>query len=267
MTYRFRVGVKSLSQPLTGLRNIGYNHACLLLNTDLFEYGANDEKSYERHKEVGRDSSFDWDELGEALNGTTYISPDQLETAIINNDKWSKGHYNFLFHNCHDFVRFCLDRIGCPQSMITKIGPCFKRQYKKNTVQIRSILGDKNLDIKGNKIENQTEIILYQAHGGESQTFIPNYNFDLTVTFVKGKYAIDVRWGEAKNGTVIQIWEQNNTLSQKFILLEHSSGYVSIHSAINPMFVIDVEGACTDDYTKIQLYQYNGSNAQLFKLV
>ena len=145
--------------------------------------------------------------------------------------------------------------------MITKIGPCFKRQYKKNTVQIRSILGDKNLDIKGNKIENQTEIILYQAHGGESQTFIPNYNFDLTVTFVKGKYAIDVRWGEAKNGTVIQIWEKNNTLSQKFILLEHSSGYVSIHSAINPMFVIDVEGACTDDYTKCpKFWKINSTN-------
>ena len=62
------------------------------------------------------------------LNGTTHISPDQLETAIKNNDQWSGGHYNVLNHNCHDFVRFCLDRIGCPESMIKKVGPCYKKQ-------------------------------------------------------------------------------------------------------------------------------------------
>ena len=48
-------------------------------------------------------------------------------------------------------VRFYLDRIGCLQSMISKIGPCFKRQPEKK-VQIRSILENKNLDINENKI-------------------------------------------------------------------------------------------------------------------
>ena len=47
MTYRFRVGVKPLSSILGTLDNLGYNHACLLLNRDLFEYGANKEKSYQ----------------------------------------------------------------------------------------------------------------------------------------------------------------------------------------------------------------------------
>ena len=128
MTYRFRVGVKNLGSSFGSLGSSGYNHACLLLNRDLFEYGCNSDKSYERHKDVGRDSSFNWDELGEALNGTTHISPDQLETAIKNNGNWSGGHYNVLNHNCHDFVRFCLDRIGCPESMIKKVGPCYKKQ-------------------------------------------------------------------------------------------------------------------------------------------
>ena len=176
MTYRFRVGVKSLGSPFSGLRSIGYNHACLLLNKDLFEYGANDEKSYQKHKDFGRNTSFDWNELGKALNGTTHISPDQLETAIQNDGNWAEGHYNFMNHNCHDFVRFCMDSIGCPSSMIIKIGPCFKRQMKRRVVQIRSALAEKNLDIRGNPIKNETDIILCQAHGGESQTFIPNYN-------------------------------------------------------------------------------------------
>ena len=128
MTYRFRVGVKNLGSSFGSLGSSGYNHACLLLNRDLFEYGCNSDKSYDRYKDVGRDSSFDWDQLGEALNGTTHISPDQLETAIKNNGQWSGGHYNVLNHNCHDFVRFCLDRIGCPESMIKKVGPCYKKQ-------------------------------------------------------------------------------------------------------------------------------------------
>lgn len=56
-------------------------HVCFLINKDLFEYS---NKGWETHKNVGRDSNFDWDSLGNALNGTTYISPDQIEKAIKN---------------------------------------------------------------------------------------------------------------------------------------------------------------------------------------
>lgn len=164
-----------------------YNHSCLLLDKDLFEYGANEEKSYERHKDVGRDDAYDWNLLGTALNGTNKISPDQLENAIKNDGNWGPGHYytigwDLSSHNCHDFVRFCMDRIGCPASMISKIGPCFKKQ-KKNKIHIKSALGNKNLDINENKIENRTPIILFNHHGGENQLFNPVYNSDGTVTF------------------------------------------------------------------------------------
>lgn len=287
MTYRFRVGVKPLSSVLGALDNIGYNHACLLLNRDLFEYGANEEKSYQRHRDVGRDSSFNWDKIGEALNGTTYISPDQLETAIKNNGTWATGHYNVLTHNCHDFVQFCLDRIGCPQSMIIKKGQCYKRQNNNNInnneaiyknmpfllaaiskdIVIRSALTRKNLDIRGNDIKNGTDIILYQAHGGGSQTFHKVENEDGSLTFKKDGYAIDVRYSEVSNGTTIHIWECNGTNAQKFYLKNEGDGFVSIHSALNYNYVIDVQYSQTDDFTKIQLWEYNGSNAQKFKLI
>ena len=83
--YRFRVGVKDIGNPLGKVLGFfGFNHSCLLLNKDLFEYGVNNDKSYERYKDVVRDNSYDWNLLGTALNGTTKISPDQLETAIKN---------------------------------------------------------------------------------------------------------------------------------------------------------------------------------------
>ena len=100
--YKFRVGVKDIgnhSGKVLGF--FGFNHSCLLLNKDLFEYGANNPKSYERHKDVGRYDSYDQNLLGTALNGTTKISPDQLETAIKNDGTWGPGYYKVLDNNCH----------------------------------------------------------------------------------------------------------------------------------------------------------------------
>ena len=110
MTYKFRVGVKDLGGGYEFVSKIcpSINHAGLLLNEDLFEYGANSEKSYERHKNVKKDQiGFDWNELS-ALQGTTRVSPDDLEREIKNSGNWNAGSYNALNHNCHDFVQFCL---------------------------------------------------------------------------------------------------------------------------------------------------------------
>ena len=265
--YKFRVGVKNIGNIFGGpLGLFGYNHACLLLNKDLFEYGANDEKSYERHKDVGRDDSYDWNKLGTALNGTTKISPDQLETAIKNDGTWGPGYYKVRSHNCHDFVRFCMDRIGCPSSMISKIGPCFMKQTK-NKVHIRSALGNKNLDINENKMQSGTPIILYEHHGGENQIFYTVYNSDNTVTFKNKNFAIDVKNGEAFNGAVIQLWECNNTLAQKFYIVDAFFGEYTIHSAIDPTFVLDVKNGENVDGNTIQLYKLNLTKAQRFKLI
>ena len=99
-----------------------------LINKDLFEYS---KKGWERHKNVGRDSNFDWDSLGNALNGTTFVSPDEIEKAIKNSGDWSGDKYDFNKHNCQDFTQFCMRAAGCPESMIMKKGPCYRSQEKK----------------------------------------------------------------------------------------------------------------------------------------
>lgn len=133
--YRFRVGVRNLSgsgssgsgkSTGSSLGSSSFNHACFLINKDLFEYGTGDNQNYIRRKNVGRDPSFNWDELGEALNGTTKVSPDELEKKIMNSNQWygklnKKGNdYKALEHNCHDFVQFCLGAVGCHAKMIKK---------------------------------------------------------------------------------------------------------------------------------------------------
>ena len=87
-------------------------------------------EGYMRRSGAGREPQFDWDEVGEALNGTTKVSPDQLEKKIKDSKLWNNGKYDIITHNCHDFVKFCLLAVGCPESMCTKIFPCYRRQNK-----------------------------------------------------------------------------------------------------------------------------------------
>ena len=144
----------------------------------------------------------------------------------------------------------------------------FKNTKIKKEVAIMSVLADKNLDICNNKVENGTPLILYRAHFGGSQTFIQQYNDDGTVSFINSRYAIDVSGGRVCNGTEIIIWEYNkDNYNQKFYLENHNSGIVSIHSALNRNFVIDVFASKADDWNKIQLYEFNGTNAQKFRII
>lgn len=149
MVYRFRVGQTDLGFTRYMKENppnlfadeeyiSGYNfslyffdkfqakHVCFLLNRDLFEYGPN---GWSRRKEIGRDPNYDWDSLGGKLNGTTYTSPNELEKYIKQSNEWEGDEYNFMNHNCQDFVKFCLNCCGA-RSMSFKKGPCYRRQNK-----------------------------------------------------------------------------------------------------------------------------------------
>jgi len=84
---------------------------------------------YARHKGVGRgkkeENGIDWDRIGEALQGTTWIQPDELEESIIKSGEWTNEKYDIFNHNCHDFVRECLRIVGCHDGMIYKKLPVY----------------------------------------------------------------------------------------------------------------------------------------------
>ena len=131
--HKFRVGVAPLNSSLGGSLfsssgGVG-SHAGFLLDGDLFEYGcAKDNKGYARIKDAGKDFRFDWDKVGKNLSGTTNISPDRLEAKIIDDGEWTGDKYSVTDHNCHDFVEYCLNSVGCPESMTKKKGLCYRSQ-------------------------------------------------------------------------------------------------------------------------------------------
>ena len=126
--YKYKVGVRNLDIFKNEKEIKPYNHVCIKLKNDIFEYGVNsevyDKKEFERHKNVGKVPQFDWKYLGKQLNGLTEITPDDLEIAIKKDGVWAPGSYNILSHNCHDFVQFCLKILGCVKYKYKK-GPCF----------------------------------------------------------------------------------------------------------------------------------------------
>lgn len=129
--YRYRIGCRALLGNNKGtnlfpgerhfLNAANLNHRCLLLNNDIFEYG---DKGWKRHVNIGMDRDYDWkripvdaisygdkDVLFGLLIGRTDISPNELEEIIDENGEWTSENYNLYFHNCHNFVDWCIKQI------------------------------------------------------------------------------------------------------------------------------------------------------------
>ena len=152
--YEYKVGVRNLDIFKNEKEIQPYNHVCIKLRKDIFEYGVNseenDKKKYERHKNVGWDPQFDWHYLGKQLNGVTEITPDDLELAIKKDGVWGPGSYNILSHNCHDFVQFCLRILGCAKYKY-KTGPC----YMPNIIEQLEIENEPRINLYKNKSINR----------------------------------------------------------------------------------------------------------------
>ncbi len=41
----------------------------------------------------------------------TDVSPNELDEIIKRSGQWTSDQYNFLFHNCQNFVSWCIDQI------------------------------------------------------------------------------------------------------------------------------------------------------------
>ena len=74
---------------------------------------------------------------------------------------------------------------------------------------------------------------------------------------------IDVSGAGMQNGTNVQVWNQNNSDAQKWIIKENTDGTYSIVSKCNDLY-LDMSGGLTNDGTNAHMYQSNSSLAQKF---
>ena len=114
---------------------MGYQRIALLVDQDIFDYGRGKGFCYQRHRPgdpdyVERKEHFVWNPFTkEPLSGETYVCPDRLQKEIEKIGIYGPDVYNILTFNCHVFVRFCLSKLDCPQTILTKNGLVLKKEY------------------------------------------------------------------------------------------------------------------------------------------
>lgn len=88
------------------------------------------------------------------------------------------------------------------------------------------------------------------------------------ITAENSGHALNIHGGTSVNGTNVSIWPySSNARHHQFRFLDAGNGYYVIQGNISGNFVLDVNNAGNANETNVQVYEYNGSNAQKWKLV
>ena len=96
-----------------------------------------------------------------------------------------------------------------------------------------------------------------------AHTYTGTYQISSTV---KNSFVWTVQKGKKANTTNICIGENKNLPSQKFRLLYSGNGTYRIQCVFS-YSMLDVNGAKYDDFTNVQQYEWNGTNAQKWKVI
>ena len=135
----------------------------------------------------------------------------------------------------------------------------------KNTKIILSALSNITFDIKFGKIENGTEIILFERHNKNNQKWEIINNNDESISFKHDNYALSIENCIAENGKKIILWEYNGKSCQKFFIKKLENDWVSFHSALNQKLCID--GKSSSDGDCLRLVSEDNTIYQQFKIL
>lgn len=140
------------------------------------------------------------------------------------------------------------------------------------------------IDNNGSNLSNGNNIHLWRKNGTHAQRWYLYNHKDGTISlrticgdaddtfvdFILGtfsSYMLDLNGSNIYNGNNIQLWENNGTKAQRWILTRNNNGSHTIRSSINRNFVIDDNGCNTYDGNNIHLWEYNGTAAQQWYFV
>ena len=93
---------------------------------------------------------------------------------------------------------------------------------------IQSLSSRKYLDVEGGGVSTSgCRVIQYDYNGGDNQqwTAIPEGNDSYVFKSKSSGLVLDVAWADASNGALIDVWEYNGQLNQKFSLSRASASF------------------------------------------
>ena len=133
----------------------------------------------------------------------------------------------------------------------------------ENGVYTISTAMDENkvFDLYGGYIKDNTNLQLYNSHGGDGQKFYVTYLGD---GFYSIKSYLNINYGLSANKNNVELYKYSGGSLQKWIINDTGNGYYNIISKFNYLSV-DVHGGYTTNETNIELYGFHNTNNQKFK--
>jgi lipoprotein-anchoring transpeptidase ErfK/SrfK len=148
---------------------------------------------------------------------------------------------------------------------------------------ITSVKSGKVLDIAGGQAKRGANVIQYDSHGRGNQKWIITESRDarnnsvyMLASSLAADIMLDVNAGADRDLANVQVWPQNNNLSQKFYFVPLDPGVVSaktvddgiytLTSALSDKLALDITGGGTANGLQLQLWSYHGGLAQLFEI-
>ena len=133
-----------------------------------------------------------------------------------------------------------------------------------------------SIDVAGGSSANGAAVQLYECNYTAAQKWIFQNNTDGTFTILNSstKKSLDIPGGGVKQGAGIQMYSSNGSDAQRFYLTETAADrhewddVYTFGTTLNAgRSVIDVAGGSKASGANIQIYTYNASKAQQFRVI
>ncbi len=163
-----------------------------------------------------------------------------------------------------------LDKLNDPISRFDDAADATRGLVDDGIYEIEPIAAPgKRVDVQWGSKDTGARVWLYSANGSPAQKWRVSHDAQgyVTLTNVGSGKVLDVYGASKAFGTKVTQQPANGTHAQKWMVVETDNGDLAIASAVAPLLFLDLEGGRNADGTPLQIYGYNGSKAQRFRLI
>lgn len=125
----------------------------------------------------------------------------------------------------------------------------------------------KALDVSGGSNKVGANVQVYDSNGSPAQSWTFNAvplvdeGFYRISSSVDPSFALEVAWGSGANGANVQLYTDNGTASQKWLVKKTGDGWYNIVAACSAK-ALDISGGSAVSGTNVVQYESNGTDAQ-----
>lgn len=146
----------------------------------------------------------------------------------------------------------------------------FTRQGN-GSYSIINVNSGKALDVAAGVANNGAVVRQWDANGTSAQQwYLRDSGAGYYVQSALGNWVLDLAGGSVADGTSVRLFSPNATPAQRFLVAStiamRTDSTVEISSSINQRLAMDMPGASRSDGTPVQLYPWNQTDAQLYRL-